>query len=74
MAWGIGGWLLIPFMMKAGMDEVTRMRARVAAGLTTTFATRFTDRLTLAEALDPAAIGSYGRPTTGKKFLITPNP
>ena len=72
MAWGVGGWLLTPYLMKAGQEEFGRMRQRVAAGLTTTFATRFTDRLTLTEALDPAAIAVYGRPSTGKKFLITP--
>src|SRR5262249_27682068 len=38
MAWGVGGWLLTPFLIKVGPEKVAAMRRRVAAGLTTTFA------------------------------------
>jgi NADPH2:quinone reductase len=73
MAWGIGGWLLTPFLAKAGPAKVAELRQRVAAGLTTTFASHFTDQVTLAGALTPAAIAVYGRQATGQKYLITPN-
>jgi hypothetical protein len=49
------------------------MRRRVAAGLTSTFASHFTDRLSLAEALRLEVIHGYARPSTGRKYLITPN-
>ena len=49
------------------------MRRRVAAGLTTTFASQYTDEVTLAGALRPGAIAVYSRQATGKKYLITPN-
>jgi hypothetical protein len=48
------------------------MRSRVAEGLSTTFATRFTAEVTLAEALTRDAIRVYGRPATGIKYLIGP--
>lgn len=72
-AWGVGGWLLIPFLQKAGPEKVARLRTRVAAGLTTIFASQYTDEVTLADALRLDAIAVYGRQATGKKYLITPN-
>jgi NADPH2:quinone reductase len=73
MAWGVGGWLLTPFLQKAGAEKVAAMRQRVAAALTTTFASSFTDEVTLAGALELDAIAVYARQATGKKYLITPN-
>ena len=40
MAWGIGGWLLTPFLQKVGLARVAQLRDQVAAGLRTTFASR----------------------------------
>ena len=74
MAWGIGGWLLTPFLQKIAPAEVGRLRRRVAAGLTTTFASSYTAEVSLAGALAPEAIAEYGRQATGSKYLITPNP
>jgi NADPH:quinone reductase len=73
MAWGIAGWLLTPYMMSAGHDEVARMRDRVASEITTTFASGYTARVDLAGALDLAAIAEYGKQATGTKYLITPH-
>jgi NADPH:quinone reductase len=72
-AWGVGGWLLTPFLRKAGPQKVADMRQRVAAGLTTTFASRYTGQVSLAGALRPEAIAVYGRQATGQKYLIAPN-
>jgi hypothetical protein len=73
MAWGLGGWLLTPFLQKIGAAEVMRLRARVVAELTTTFASHYTARGSLAEALSLEAIAMYNRRATGEKFLITPH-
>lgn len=73
MAWGVGGWLLPPALQRIGRERVAELRQRVAENLTTTFATSYTDRVTLAGALAPEAIAAYGRPRTGTKFLVTPN-
>ncbi|MCU4182808.1 zinc-binding dehydrogenase [Acidiferrimicrobium sp. IK] len=73
MAWGVGGWLLTPFLMKAGSEKVAEMRGRVGAELTTTFASSYTDEVSLAGALQLDAIAVYGLQATGKKYLINPN-
>jgi NADPH:quinone reductase len=73
MAWGVGGWLLTPFLRKVGPHKAAAMRQRVAAGLTTTFASSFTDEVSLAGALRLDAIAVYGRHATGKKYLIRPS-
>jgi len=72
MMWGLGGWLLTPFLMKIGPAETQRLRDRVVAELKTTFASRYTAEITLAEALDPEVIRTYNRKATGEKYLITP--
>ena len=72
MAWGIGGWLLTPFLGKLGLEGMMRLRDRVVAELTTTFASHYTDEVSLAGALHLDAIKTYARQATGQKFLIRP--
>ena len=72
MAWGIGGWLLTPFLQTAGAETVGRLRARVAAELTTTFASSYTSEVSLAGMLAPEAFMAYDRRATGEKYLVTP--
>ncbi|MET0456109.1 MAG: zinc-binding dehydrogenase [Mycobacterium sp.] len=72
LAWGLGGWLLTPFLQKAGADTFARLRARVAAELTTTFASTYTQEVSLAGMLAPEAFTAYVKRATGEKFLVTP--
>ena len=72
MAWGIGGWLLTSFLQKAGADGM-KLRQRVAAELKTTFASHYTQTVSLQEALQLANIAVYNKRATGEKFLINPN-
>ena len=72
-AWGVGGWLLTPFLQKIGPQAGARLRERVAAELTTTFASTYTAEVSLAGALNMEAIAAYGRQATGSKYLINPN-
>jgi NADPH:quinone reductase len=72
MAWGMGGWLLMPFLQRVGPDETQRLRERVAAEITTTFASTYTARVSLAGALTLDAIADYGRQATGSKYLVLP--
>lgn len=72
-AWSVSGFLLTPFLMKLGMEGVLRLRARVAAELTTTFASRYTATISLAQALDPEVVRAYARKATGEKYLIDPS-
>jgi NADPH:quinone reductase-like Zn-dependent oxidoreductase len=73
MAWGVGGWLLFPFLMKIGRADAQKLRERVASELKTTFASHYTRVVSLQEALDPANIAEYAKRATGEKFLINPN-
>jgi NADPH2:quinone reductase len=73
MAWGVGGWLLTPFLQRIGPEATGRLRHRVAAGLKTTFASTYTDEVSLAGALQLDAVAGYGRQATGAKYLINPN-
>ena len=72
MAWGVGGWLLTPFLQNAGAETIGRLRARVAAELTTTFASTYTREVSLPGMLQPEAFNRYVKPATGEKYLVTP--
>ena len=73
MTWGIGGWLLFPFLMKIGAADGARLRQRVVDELKTTFASHYTKVVSLQEALQMDNIAAYGRRATGEKYLINPN-
>ena len=72
MAWGVGGWLLPNFLAKAGEEIGTRLRTRVATELKTTFASHYTDEISLSDALQADVVRRYNSKTTGEKFLICP--
>ena len=73
MYWGIGGWLLTPFLENAGMEKNTELRQRVSSEIKTTFASSYTKEISLAQALSLDEIMVYGSMATGKKFLINPS-
>jgi NADPH:quinone reductase-like Zn-dependent oxidoreductase len=73
MAWGVGGWLLFPFLMKIGPADAAKLRARVVAELKTTFASHYTQVVSLQEALQLSHLAVYGKRATGEKYLINPN-
>jgi len=73
MTWGVGGWLLFPFLMKISGDDRKRLRERVANELKTTFASHYTQVVSLQEALQLSNLAVYGKRATGEKFLINPN-
>ena len=73
MAWGIGGWLLTPFLQKIGFEGAEALRQRVANEIKTTFASSYTAEVSLSEALTVDAIKVYGKQATGEKYLINPS-
>ena len=73
MAWGIGGWLLTPFLQKIGFEGVQKLRERVAAEIKTTFASHYAEEISLVEAVSLESIAVYGKQATGEKYLINPN-
>src|SRR5437016_8869771 len=73
LTWGVGGWLLTPFLQKIGPAEIGRLRQRVASELKTTFASHYTQVVSLQETLQLPNIAIYNKRSTGEKFLINPN-
>ena len=49
-----------------------RMRQRILDEMTTTFASRYTARISLDQALDPETVAAYVRKATGAKYLLVP--
>jgi NADPH:quinone reductase-like Zn-dependent oxidoreductase len=72
-SWNVSGFLLTPFLMKAGAAKAQAMKDRVAAELKTTFASHYTHTIGLAEALQPDVVEQYQRKATGQKYLIDPS-
>ena len=73
MAWSVGGWLLMPFLQKIGFDGAAKLRQRVVDELKTTFASKYTKEVSLAQALQLSEIAVYSQQATGTKYLVTPN-
>jgi NADPH2:quinone reductase len=73
MTWGMGGWLLFPFLQRIGNDSAQKLRQRVVDELKTTFASSYSKTISLTEALQPAEIAVYGQRATGAKYLIDPS-
>jgi len=73
MSWGLGGWLLTPFIGKIGMEKFGELRQRVANEIKTTFDSHYTRQISLADVLSADAINAYSKQATGEKFLIKPH-
>lgn len=74
MSWNVGGWLLTPYLMSAGAEEVARIRQYVVDHLKDIFASHYTARITLQQVLQPDMIARFNKRATGEKYLIVPNP
>ncbi|MEJ8814923.1 zinc-binding dehydrogenase [Variovorax ureilyticus] len=72
MAWAAGGWLLLRYLKVTPQQTLERLKARVAAEITTTFASRYARCVSLAEFISPEVLNICARPATGRKFLIEP--
>jgi NADPH:quinone reductase-like Zn-dependent oxidoreductase len=72
LAWGVGGWLLTPFLKRIGPAQAQALREEVASQVKTTFASHYTRAVSLSGALQLDALAAYGKRATGQKFLIKP--
>ena len=73
MAWGMGGWLLFPFLGKIGAQAAGALKQRVANELKTTFKSHYTQEISLTQALQLEVMAAYGKRATGEKYLINPS-
>ena len=71
MSWSVGGWLMPLSLARTGMERTGELRQKVADELKTTFASAYTDELSLVEALDPKQIARYLPKKTGEKYVVT---
>ena len=71
--WSVGGWLLFPFLQKAGAETIERMKRRVMDNIKTTFASHYKGHISLSQALSRDAVLTYNARRTGEKYLIVPN-
>ncbi len=72
MYWGVGGWLLFPFLQKIG-PQAAALRQRVASELKTTFASAYSQLVYLTQLLQPEVIQAFSPRSTGAKVLINPS-
>ncbi|NQY54889.1 MAG: zinc-binding dehydrogenase [Ilumatobacteraceae bacterium] len=72
MAWSIGGFLMPNFLARVGDARASELRAKVADEITTTFASSYTDRISLDQVIDPEVTRRYARMATGEKYLVVP--
>jgi len=72
MTWGIGGWLLMRFLGSLPVERVLALHKQVADEIDTTFASHFSNEISLLEALNPETIAKYNAKKTGEKYLVNP--
>ncbi len=72
MSWGVGGWLLTPFLGRIGPERMMGLRQRVADEITTPFASHYAERISLGDMLDPDVARAYAAQATGEKRLVVP--
>jgi NADPH2:quinone reductase len=73
LQWGLGGWLLTPMIARIGMERFQQMRERVARDINTTFASHYTQEISLVEMMQPEVIRGYAKQATGEKYLVNPH-
>ena len=73
MQWGVGGWLLTPFLQKIGRERAGELRQRVADEIRTTFASSYAQEISLNQALELDVLKTYALQATGQKYLINPS-
>ena len=72
-SWGLGGWLLTPFIGRIGPERFEELKQKVADEIKTTFASHYTKEISLEEVLQPENINVYSKQATAEKYLVNPN-
>jgi NADPH:quinone reductase-like Zn-dependent oxidoreductase len=69
---GVDSFMTAAVRERIGEKGRQRMQSRIAAELTTTFATQYKAELSLAELLAPEMLAVIARRATGEKYLVNP--
>jgi NADPH:quinone reductase len=73
MSWGVGGWLVFPYLEKLSAEIQAGLRQRVLRELHTTFASHYSQEISLSDVLKPAVIAAYNAKATASKYLVNPS-
>ena len=73
LTWGVGGWLLTPFLQKIGPAEIGRCASAWRPNSRPPLPATTPQVVSLQEALQLANIAVYDKRATGEKFLINPS-
>ncbi len=73
LTWSVSGYLLTNALARLGGEAISRMRARVLAEATTTFASRYAQTIGLLDVLQPDVLAVFARRSTQTKYLIDPS-
>ena len=71
LTWNVGGYLVMNALRKLGTEAYGRMTRRVMSELTTTFASHYQGRISLAQMLDADVLKRCAQQATGEKYLLT---
>lgn len=71
-SWDISAWLLFPHLQEIGPEASRALSQRVIDGIDTTFASHFSQRLSLEQVLEKGAALTISARRTGEKALILP--
>jgi len=71
-SWDISAWLLFPYLQQIGPEASRALSQRVIDGIDTTFASHFSQRLSLEQVLEKQAALTINARRTGEKALIVP--
>jgi NADPH2:quinone reductase len=72
MSWGVGGWAMPWILQRIGQERTEALRNRILNNLKTTFATRYTKTVSLADMLSRDVMLGFHRQATGEKYLLDP--
>jgi NADPH2:quinone reductase len=73
LTWSVGGYLLTNALAHLSGEAIGRLRARVLAEATTTFASSYAETIGLRDVLAPEVLAVCARRSTGTKYLIDPS-
>ena len=73
MAWGVGGWLVMPRLRQLGRERIAELRRYTVEERNGVFASEYARTISLEEMIDPDIARAYDRKATGEKYLVDPS-
>lgn len=71
-SWSVSRFLVLNALQKFGSETTLALKNRIAAELSTTFASSYKGTISLEDVIKPEFIKEFARKATGNKFLVNP--